>query len=165
MGVRRSDGAKAVDRHVAREEAPGHARAIAETREIERSAQPPTAPPQPETRPAVAEKPAEKPEPHKRRVKGEKPEKVEAAPAQAAAQPDAAPAQPTTGIVLITVKPWADVTINGKHLGNSPIPAQELAAGAYEAVFTNPAVDHPVKRKFTVVAGQQVNVDVNMDAP
>ena len=112
----------------------------------------------------------EAPRPHK----ADKPHpKIAAKPAQAKPSgvvetaapvetPDAPPPPPATGTVIFSVKPWANVSVNGKQLGQSPLPAEELPAGTYAAEFKNPQTDHVVQKRFTVVGGEQITVVVDM---
>jgi hypothetical protein len=104
----------------------------------------------------------EEPKAHKPRVKlAEKSSKPEPQPPTPA--PDAIPPAPATGTVLFSVIPWGNVSVNGKRLGPSPLPAEEMPAGTYTAEFSNPESDHVVHKKFTVLGGQQISVSVDMN--
>jgi len=117
----------------------------------------------PPARPAVAEKPSH-PAEGEARHRPSKPASKPAAAQPAPEQPEPAPepAQPEIGSVTFTIKPWANVTVNGKQLGASPLPTEAMAAGSYTAEFSNPAVDHVIKRSFTVTPGAHLEIVVDM---
>ena len=112
-----------------------------------------------QTAPAPEAKPAEEPKAKHKHVK------AEAKPEEAAA-PEAAPEQPpppSTGMALFHVRPYADVTIDGKSYKRTPFAPVELDQGLHNADFADDA-GHKLHREFTVVAGQQVTIDVDMNA-
>jgi hypothetical protein len=65
------------------------------------------------------------------------------------------------GTLSINAVPWADVSIDGRALGETPIPALALRAGSHELVFRHP--EHGEVRQTVVVkVGEAGRVSVNM---
>ena len=93
----------------------------------------------------------------RRRTGGEAPAKP-AAPSATAAEVQARPAATATGTVLLAIKPWAEVRVDGVARGHSP-PLKQLTlpAGRHTIELRNPA-SPPVKQQIEVRANQQTTV-------
>ncbi|MBS2027425.1 MAG: serine/threonine protein kinase [Deltaproteobacteria bacterium] len=115
--------------------------------------------PDPKAATPAPDKPAEdaKPKPHKVHPKAEAKAEQPAAP-----EPEQ-PAPPSTGMALFHVRPYADVTIDGRSYKRTPFAPVELDQGLHNADFADDS-GHKLHREFTIVAGQQVTIDVDMTA-
>jgi len=98
-------------------------------------------------------------------------------PVQAAATPSAppatqAPAMPrparpapkpaaATGFVQFHVRPWAEVSIDGKVIGTTPLKAVRVSAGQHSLRFVHPDYK-PVLRKVLVSSGKTVKVELDL---
>jgi hypothetical protein len=69
------------------------------------------------------------------------------------------------GKVRFIVKPWANVTVDGKPLGATPMPDQELYEGAHQVVMENPKLGKSVHRAVNVTAGQTAEVKADLTQP
>ena len=79
-------------------------------------------------------------------------------PAKAATQAEARPAATATGTVVLAVKPWAEVRVNGVARGISPPMKQlTLPTGRHTIELRNPAAA-PVKQQIEVRANQNTLV-------
>jgi hypothetical protein len=93
------------------------------------------------------------------------------APAVANADPLPAPppttvAPPTTtapvaGGLLVLVRPWADVSVDGVHRGQTPLGRLEVPPGAHQVVLTHPDY-RPWVRRLTVDPGETVRLTVDL---
>jgi serine/threonine-protein kinase len=67
-----------------------------------------------------------------------------------------------SGVLNVNALPWADVTIDGKRLGPTPLGNVSLPIGSHEIVFTHPQLG---ERRQTVVVTMtgpnRVSVDLN----
>jgi serine/threonine-protein kinase len=70
-----------------------------------------------------------------------------------------------TGTLRVDVKPYAEVFVDGKSLGTTPLGVLSLPAGAHTVRLIHPAFQ-PLQRKFTIRSGDLVdlNVDLALDA-
>ena len=66
-----------------------------------------------------------------------------------------------TGKLLVRAKPWADVYLNGKKIGTTPMAPKELAEGTYKVRLHNPTLDQVVNKKVVIKAGQTERINVN----
>jgi hypothetical protein len=66
-----------------------------------------------------------------------------------------------TGEVKLVVAPWAQVTVDGRSLGSSPLKPVRLSPGSHVFVFEHPDY-FPLQRKVVVKAGEVVQVDVDL---
>ncbi len=57
------------------------------------------------------------------------------------------------GKLAVSVKPWADVYVNGKKIGTTPFPPMELYEGDYTIKLENPK-GSPIIKEVTVKAGE-----------
>ena len=65
------------------------------------------------------------------------------------------------GNLSINATPWAEVTVDGRALGETPIANVTLRAGSHELVFRNPQHGE-LKQTVIVKAGETGRVTVNM---
>jgi hypothetical protein len=71
------------------------------------------------------------------------------------------PVQLPDGTVAINAIPWAEVWIDGKKAGETPIGSMSLPLGPHELVFRHP--DFPERRHaVSVTAGEPTRVSVEM---
>ena len=106
---------------------------------------------------AVASPPAVSPAPPETAAPQE-----EAAPAtpapQAASVQGAASRKAVKGWVSINVRPWAEITIDGKKLGYTPLKRHALPAGTHKIVLSNPKLGAEKKLSVTVAGGKESTV-------
>jgi len=75
--------------------------------------------------------------------------------------PPPAPAREPEGALLVLVTPWADVSIDGRPVGQTPLTRIPLAAGSHDVVLTHP--DYvPLSRRVTVRAGETLRLVVDL---
>lgn len=65
------------------------------------------------------------------------------------------PPLPKMRQVIVTVRPWGNVTINGQDFGQSPIDAQFATGKGYKIVVTNPSLGR--KEQFIKLQGDREN--------
>ena len=70
-----------------------------------------------------------------------------------------APAEP--GRLTLAVRPWAEVTLDGRNLGTTPLSPISVPPGEYVLIFTNPRYP-PVRRTIRVSAGESIAVEVDL---
>jgi len=63
------------------------------------------------------------------------------------------------GSIAVSAKPWAQITINGKLHGRTPVTVKDLAAGSYTVVFTKGA--QKVTKVVAVSAGKASSIFVD----
>jgi serine/threonine-protein kinase len=68
-----------------------------------------------------------------------------------------APTAPAVGWLLVLVQPWADVTIDGRPAGQTPLARVPLPPGAHSVVLTHPQYQ-PFMRKVTIRPGETVRL-------
>jgi serine/threonine protein kinase len=92
------------------------------------------------------------------------PAPVVIAPASPSPSPEAT-APPTTiprpAGLLVVVKPWADVSIDGVHRGQTPLARLEVTPGAHQVVLSHPDYQ-PWVRRVSVAAGETLQLDVDL---
>jgi hypothetical protein len=71
-----------------------------------------------------------------------------------------APTAKGQGTVRFVVKPWANVTCNGKSLGQTPFADPKLPAGEYRCTFTNPVLEQEKTVVIVVIANEITKVPV-----
>ncbi|NOK18960.1 protein kinase domain-containing protein [Corallococcus carmarthensis] len=69
-------------------------------------------------------------------------------PAADVREPPRAPARSAS--VSFVVTPWAEVTCNGRKLGETPFQPVELGVGSYDCKFTNPELKRTLSRRIEV---------------
>ena len=65
-----------------------------------------------------------------------------------------------SGTVVIRVKPWADVDVGGKKLGQTPFDPITLRAGHYTFHFTREGINKTVTTDVKTGGTSTVNVDM-----
>ncbi len=65
-------------------------------------------------------------------------------------------------VLRLNAIPWANVEVDGRALGPTPILALELDAGEHVFVFTNPVLERTRSERVTVVAGERRDVILTM---
>jgi serine/threonine protein kinase len=132
----------------------------------------PTLAPDPRARPARArpERHAEPPPPAPEGSEASSPPAPVAGPVAAipvAPEPATAPAEvspePLADAVLrVNAIPWANVELDGRALGATPITRLELSPGAHELRFTNPVLGVSRVERVTVEPGERRDVIVTL---
>jgi len=74
--------------------------------------------------------------------------------------PTAAPV-PAAGGLLVVAHPWADVSVDGVHRGQTPLARLEIPPGAHQVVLTHPDY-HPWVRRVTVAPGETIRLTVDL---
>ena len=62
--------------------------------------------------------------------------------------------------VLVNASPWAEVYIDGKHVGQTPIGRLSLPIGTYDVIFRHPELG---EKKVTAVVKAGASTRVTMD--
>ena len=91
---------------------------------------------------------------------------VAAAPVTAPAPPStlAAPAPPAgPGLLQVVVKPWGEVSVDGRSVGTTPLDRLTLASGAHTLTVRHPLYE-PWEGRVTIRAGQTERVVVDFPA-
>jgi hypothetical protein len=103
--------------------------------------------PEPEQQAAHRAEPARRPE--------------RSSPPRAAAPARQAPSA-GTGYLRLNSRPWAEVTIDGKPAGATPLLNVELAAGAHTVTLSNPQFGLKKSVKLQIVAGETLTKVVDL---
>jgi serine/threonine protein kinase len=80
------------------------------------------------------------------------------APPPAASGQGAAVRKAVKGWVSINVRPWAEITIDGKKLGYTPLKRHALPAGTHKVVLSNPKLGAEKKLSVTVTGGKESTI-------
>jgi PEGA domain len=64
-------------------------------------------------------------------------------------------------MLQVVCRPWAEVSVDGKRVGETPLDLLTLAAGPHLVRFRHPAYE-PVERKVSVRPGQTERVVVDL---
>jgi eukaryotic-like serine/threonine-protein kinase len=72
----------------------------------------------------------------------------------------ATPVPPEPGSLLLYVKPWAEVSVDGRPMGTTPLRPIILAAGVHKVELTHPAY-RPLVRQVVVAPGGKARLDVD----
>jgi serine/threonine-protein kinase len=75
--------------------------------------------------------------------------------------PPTAETPPAVGHLLVTVVPWADVTVDGRVVGQTPLARVPLTPGPHSVVLAHPDY-HPYPRKVTIRAGETFHLAVDL---
>jgi serine/threonine-protein kinase len=68
---------------------------------------------------------------------------------------------PLLGWLKILPKPWADVTVDGRVVGQTPLPAIPLAPGSHSVVLTHP--DYlPFTRRVEIRVGETATIRLDL---
>ncbi len=65
------------------------------------------------------------------------------------------------GRLRVIVVPWADVVVDGRKVGQTPMAPIELAAGSHRVVLTNPELEKRVVRKVRIRPGQESAIELD----
>jgi hypothetical protein len=68
------------------------------------------------------------------------------------------------GAIVVKVEPWAYVKIDGKQLGQSPIPARQVYEGVHVVELNNTNLHETRRLEVKVKAGETRTVSVNLEA-
>jgi serine/threonine protein kinase len=68
-------------------------------------------------------------------------------------------------LVRLNARPWADVTIDGRASGVTPLVRVALTPGGHDIVFTNPALGVTRTEHVELVSGEQRDVIVDLRTP
>lgn len=77
------------------------------------------------------------------------------------ATPSARPAEPSTGALLVLVMPWADVTVDGVVMGQTPLKPFPLIPGPHDVLLVHPDFQ-PFRRRVTIRSGQTFRLTVDL---
>jgi serine/threonine-protein kinase len=66
-----------------------------------------------------------------------------------------------TGLVQVLVTPWAEVMVDGRSLGTTPLKPIALKPGEHSLRFTHPGFP-PVERRVQVRRAETVKIEVDM---
>ena len=69
--------------------------------------------------------------------------------------------EPSAGTLLVVVQPWADVTVDGVVIGQTPLGHIPLPVGSHDVLLTHPDFQ-PFPRRVTIRAGQTFRLTVNL---
>lgn len=83
------------------------------------------------------------------------------APSSVARSPTPSVSPPQPGVLQLVVHPWAEVTVNGRNVGTTPLRPLVLVPGEYVLLFTNPGF-RSERRVVTIVAGETVRLEVEL---
>jgi hypothetical protein len=71
----------------------------------------------------------------------------------------ASPAPLKDGFLTVAVQPWADVSVDGTSVGQTPIGGLRLSAGAHDVLLSHP--DYlPYRRRVTIRPGENLRLVV-----
>ena len=76
-------------------------------------------------------------------------------------EPNAAALSPAPGFLLVVVSPWADVTVDGESMGQTPLARLSLAPGPHTVRLTHPEYQ-PYPRKVVVKSGETTRLAVDL---
>jgi len=133
-------------------------------------ATPASLPPETPVRPPAATRPsprqagtppASTPRPAALQPSASPPGVVPAAPTPVPRPATPAAVEPEPGRLQIVVRPWADVTVDGRAVGTTPFRPLELAGGEYTVAFSHPDYKR-FQRKVTITSGQTTRVEVDL---
>lgn len=68
------------------------------------------------------------------------------------------------GTLRVVATPWAEVTVDGRSLGVTPLPPSELVEGAHTIVLKNGELGSTLKRKVVVQPGKETTLRVDLFA-
>jgi serine/threonine-protein kinase len=70
------------------------------------------------------------------------------------------------GTLALRIRPYADVFIDGRHVGLTPMPPVSLSPGRHRVRLVNNSLNRSILRTVTVRPGQRASLIVNMaDTP
>jgi serine/threonine-protein kinase len=72
-------------------------------------------------------------------------------------------APPVQGWLLVLLKPWADVTVDGRTLGATPLDRIPLSPGSHAVILTHPRYE-PFTRRVEIRAGETTTIQLDLAA-
>jgi serine/threonine-protein kinase len=75
--------------------------------------------------------------------------------------PSARPPEPSPGTLLVVVRPWADVTVDGVVMGQTPLKQFPLTPGPHDVVLSNSDFQ-PFRRRVIIRSGQTFRLTVDL---
>lgn len=84
------------------------------------------------------------------------------APVVDAGAPPVAVVNRTPGSLVLEATPWAEVTVDGRNVGETPLGNVTVAPGMHTLLFKNPESGKSVKRTIQVNPGQRVSLRVDL---
>jgi serine/threonine-protein kinase len=78
-----------------------------------------------------------------------------------AAQPERTVSTAEPGMLVVAVSPWADVAVDGAHVGQTPLRAIALPPGPHSVLLTHPDFQ-PYPRRVTIRPGETVRLLVDL---
>jgi eukaryotic-like serine/threonine-protein kinase len=75
----------------------------------------------------------------------------------------ATPAPPVQGWLLVLMKPWADVTVDGRTLGATPLERIPLSPGSHAVILTHPQYQ-PLTQRVEIRAGETTTIQLDLAA-
>ncbi len=88
----------------------------------------------------------------------------EAGPRRATDARIAAPSLEGTGTVTVQALPWADVVLDGRALGRTPLRDRPLSAGEHALVLSCPPLGREVRHTLRIADGDRVRISVDLQA-
>lgn len=70
-------------------------------------------------------------------------------------------ATPLQGWLKVLPKPWADVTVDGRVVGQTPLEAIALAPGSHSVILTHPQYE-PFTRRVEIRAGETTTIQLDL---
>jgi serine/threonine-protein kinase len=67
-------------------------------------------------------------------------------------------------VLRLAIAPWAEVQIDGKVLGATPLPPQDLPEGAHFITLKNPDLGVTTKRRVVVIPGKETLLKIDLFA-
>lgn len=123
---------------------------------------PRTSSPSPPARPPQAIAPSDGPRPTSKSAEASEPTSVGSSTAPAASSAgDRQPSVETTGTLRIVVLPWADISIDGRAVGHTPLKPLSLGPGDHIVRIENPGY-HVLQRKVTIRPGQTTILQLDL---
>jgi serine/threonine-protein kinase len=68
---------------------------------------------------------------------------------------------PVLGWLLVLMKPWADVTVDGRTLGSTPLERIPLSPGSHAVILTHPLYQ-PFTRRVEIRAGETTTIQLDL---
>lgn len=85
-------------------------------------------------------------------------------PTRSAAAPTPVPQRAAEGMLHVVVRPWAEVSVDGRSVGTTPLGAVALPAGTHLVRLTHPEF-RPLQRRIAIEPGEttSLRVDLTLD--
>jgi serine/threonine-protein kinase len=80
----------------------------------------------------------------------------------AGAHSDPAAESDKTGTLRLNSRPWAQVTVDGRPVGNTPQPSLQLSAGKHKLQLSNPQLGLTKNVSVNIKAGETTTQVVNL---